>query len=172
MALRVVSNYLRLPQKTFWILDTLAYHAKSMYNVGLYNIRQHYATHQENRQILQGIRPDLTSGVDVLVGSYLPFTRKKEFPYKEYSTYAQSKPNENFSLLHNDSAQQTLRSVEEAYKGYFELLKLYRKGQLEGRPSPPHYLPKDGRFKLAFPRAHLAIRGRFVTLGMSHKFRK
>jgi hypothetical protein len=26
MALRVVSNYLRLPQKTFWILDTLAYH--------------------------------------------------------------------------------------------------------------------------------------------------
>ncbi|KUK98424.1 MAG: Transposase, partial [Methanoculleus marisnigri] len=27
MALRVVSNYLRLPQKTFWILDTLAYHA-------------------------------------------------------------------------------------------------------------------------------------------------
>ena len=49
MALRVVSNYLRLPKKTFQILDTLAYHAKSMYNVGLYNVRQHYATHQENR---------------------------------------------------------------------------------------------------------------------------
>ena len=73
MALRVVSNYLRLPQKTFWILDTLAYHAKSMYNVGLYNVRQHYATHRENRQILLGLRPDLTSGVDILVGSYLPF---------------------------------------------------------------------------------------------------
>lgn len=172
MALRVVSNYLRLPQKTFWILDTLAYHAKSMYNVGLYNVRQHYATHQENRQILQGIRPDLTSGVEILVGSYLPFTRKKDFPFKEYSTYAQSKPNENFSILHNDCAQQTLRSVEEAYKSYFGLLTLYRKGQLEDCPHPPHYLPKDGRFKLAFPRAHLTIRNGSVTLGMSLKFRK
>ncbi len=172
MALRVVSNYLRLPKKTFQILDTLAYHAKSMYNVGLYNVRQHYTTHQENRQALQGIRPDLTSGVDVLIGSYLPFTRKKDSPYKEYSNYAQSKPNENFSLLHNDTAQQTLRSVEEAYKSYFELLALYRKGQLEDCPSPPHYLPKDGRFKLAFPRAHLTIRNGSVTLGLSLKFRK
>jgi len=172
MALRVVSNYLRLPKKTFRILDTLAYHAKSMYNVGLYNVRQHYATHQENTQILQGIRPDLTSGVDMLVGSYLPFTRKKDFPYKECSNYAQSKANENFRLLHNDNAQQTLKSVEEAYNSYFGQLALYRKGQLEDCPSPPHYLPRDGRFKLAFPRAHLTIRNGSVTLGMSHKFRK
>jgi IS605 OrfB family transposase len=172
MALRVVSNYLRLPKKTFQIIDTLAYHAKSLYNVGLYNVRQHSATHRENRAILQGIRPDLTSGVEVLVGSYLPYTRKKSSPFKEYSTYVQSKENENYGLLHSDAAQQTLKSVEEAYKSYFELLALYRNGQLEYRPGSPKYLPKDGRFKLAFPRAHLAIRGRFVTLGMSHKFRK
>ncbi|CVK32260.1 RNA-guided endonuclease InsQ/TnpB family protein [Methanoculleus bourgensis] len=172
MALRVVSNYLRLPKKTFQIIDTLAYHAKSLYNVGLYNVRQHSATHRENRAILHGIRPDLTSGVEVLVGSYLPYTRKKDSPFKEYSTYVQSKENENYGLLHSDAAQQTLKSVEEAYKSYFELLALYRNGQLEYRPGSPKYLPKDGRFKLAFPRAHLAIRGRFVTLGMSHKFRK
>ncbi|MDD3932558.1 MAG: transposase [Methanoculleus sp.] len=172
MALRAVSNYLRLPKKTFQILDTLAYHAKSMYNVGLYNVRQHYATHQENRQTLQRLRPDLTSRVDVLVGSYLPYTRKKDFPFKEYSTSVQSKENENYGLLHSDTAQQTLKSVEEAYKGYFELLALYRKGQLEHCPSPPHYLPKDGRFKLAFPRAHLTIRNGAVTLGMAIKFRK
>ncbi|MDD3933538.1 MAG: transposase, partial [Methanoculleus sp.] len=110
MALRAVSNYLRLPKKTFQILDTLAYHAKSMYNVGLYNVRQHYATHQENRQTLQRLRPDLTSRVDVLVGSYLSYTRKKDFPFKEYSTYVQSKENENYGLLHSDTAQQTLKS--------------------------------------------------------------
>ncbi|MDD3934348.1 MAG: transposase, partial [Methanoculleus sp.] len=153
MALRAVSNYLRLPKKTFQILDTLAYHAKSLYNVGLYNVRQHYATHQENRQTLQRLRPDLTSRVDVLVGSYLPYTRKKDFPFKEYSTSVQSKENENYGLLHSDTAQQTLKSVEEAYKGYFGLLKLYRNGQLEYRPGFPKYLPKDGRFKLAFPQA-------------------
>ena len=172
MALRVVSNYLRLPQKTFWVLDTLVYHAKSLYNVGLYNVRQHYIEHQKNRQILLGFRPDLSSGVGIQVGSYLPYTRKKDFPYKECSTYAQSKENENYGLLHSDNAQQTLKSVEEAYKSYFGSLELYRQGQLEYCPRPPHYLPKDGRFKLAFPRAHLAIRNGFVTLGMSHTFRK
>ncbi|MDK2989557.1 MAG: putative transposase [Methanoculleus sp.] len=172
MALRVVSNYLRLPRKTFQILDTLTYHSKSMYNVGLYHVRQHYATHKENSAILLGIRPDLTSKVEVLVGSYLPYTRKKGFPFKEYSTYVQSRANENYGLLHSDTAQQTLKSVEEAYKGYFELLRLHGKGQLEYPPDPPKYLPKDSRFKLSFPRAHLTIRNGSVTLGMSHKFRK
>ena len=75
MALRVVSNYLRLPEKTFWILDTLAYHSKSMYNVGLYTVRQHSADYQENTQV-RGVRPDLASRVNVLIGSYLPYTRK------------------------------------------------------------------------------------------------
>ena len=75
MALRVVSNYLRLPQKTFWILDTLAYHSRGMYNVGLYNVRQHYADYQENTRV-RGVRPDLASRVNVLIGSYLPYTRK------------------------------------------------------------------------------------------------
>ena len=172
MALRVVSNYLRLSKKTFQILDTLAYHSKSMYNVGLYHVRQHYATHMGNRAIHLEVRPDLTSKVEVLVGSYLPYTRKKDFPFKEYSTYAQSRENENYGLLHSDTAQQTLKSVEEAYKGYFELRNLYRKGQLEYPPGPPKYLPKDGRFKLAFPRAHLTIRNGSITLGMSNKFRK
>ncbi|MDD3932833.1 MAG: hypothetical protein PHP55_03160 [Methanoculleus sp.] len=110
MALRAVSNYLRLPKKTFQILDTLAYHAKSLYNVGLYNVRQHYATHQENRQTLQRLRPALTSRVDVLVGSYLPYTRKKDFPFKEYSTSVQSKENENYGLLHSDTALSRLSS--------------------------------------------------------------
>jgi len=111
MALRVVSNYLPLPKKTYRIIDALAYHAKSLYNVGFYNVRQHYATHKENRRILQGIRPVLTTMVEVLIGSYLLFTRKKDFPFKEYSDYVQSKPNENFGLLHNDNAQQTLRDI-------------------------------------------------------------
>jgi IS605 OrfB family transposase len=84
----------------------------------------------------------------------------------------QSKPNENYGLLHSDTAQQTLKSVEEAYKGFFELLTLYRKGRLEDCPSPPHYLPKDGRFKLAYPGSHLVIRNGSVTLGMGIKFRK
>ncbi|WP_292366538.1 MULTISPECIES: RNA-guided endonuclease InsQ/TnpB family protein [unclassified Methanoculleus] len=172
MALRVVSNYLHPSKMAYRILDLLAYHAKSMYNVGVYNARQHYVTYQENLRAMQALRPDLISKVEILVGSYLPFTRKKTFPHKDLCNYALSKPNENFSLLHNDVAQQTLRSVEEAYKSYFALLKRYAAGELEHHPGSPKYLPKDGRYKMAYPRAHLMIRNGFVTLGISLKFRK
>ena len=33
---------------SFWIIDTLAYHAGILYNVGLHDIRQRYAAHREN----------------------------------------------------------------------------------------------------------------------------
>jgi hypothetical protein len=119
MALRVISNYLHPTKKVYRIIDRLAYHSKSMYNVGVYNARQYYTTYLENLRMMQTLRPDLTAKVEILVRSYLPFTRKKTFPHKDLCNYAKSKPNENFSLLHNDVAQQTLRSVEEAYRGYF-----------------------------------------------------
>lgn len=54
MALRVASNYLRLSRKTYRIITTLAYHARSQSDVGLYNVHQHSITHRENRVILQG----------------------------------------------------------------------------------------------------------------------
>jgi len=172
MVRRVIRNYLHLPKKVYQIIDTLAYHAKSLYNVGLYNARQHYREYQDNLCEVRKLRPDLTARISILVGSYLPYTRKKAHPCKDISNYVRSRPNENYELLHSDAAQQTLKSVEEAYKSYFELLKMYARGQLEDCPHPPHYLPKDGRFKLAFPRAHLTIRNGHVTLGMSHTFRK
>jgi len=51
------------------IIDTLAYHAGILYNVGLHDIRQHYAAHRERtRDIVQGVRPDLTLPVDAAAG--------------------------------------------------------------------------------------------------------
>lgn len=172
MATRVVSCYLRVSQKTYEIIDRLAYHSKSLYNVALYNARQHYATTTENTHTMRGLRPDIVGRVPILVGTYLPYTRSKNFPYKEFSNYVQTRQNENYPLLHSDAAQQTIRSVDEAYRGYFALLKMWYKGELEFRPGLPRYLDKDGRYKLAFPRAHLTIRNRTVTLGMSNTFRK
>jgi len=172
MVRRVIRNYLHLSKRVYRILDTLAYHAKSLYNVGLYNARQHYKEYQENLCEVRKLRPDQTAKVPCLVGSYLPYSRKKTHPYKDISNYVRSRLNENYGLLHSDVAQQTLKSVEEAYRGYFELHRMYLRGELAYRPGSPKYLPKDGRFKLAFPRAHLTIRNGAVTLGMSHTFRK
>ena len=163
----MVSNYLHPLKKVYRILDRLVYHAKSMYNS-----RQHCANYQENLRVMPALRPDLVSKVEILVGSYLPFTRKKTSPHKDLCNYAQSRPNENFSLLHNNVAQQTLRSVEEAYKSNFVLLTRYAVGELEHHPGSPKYLPNDGRYKLAYTRARLAIRNGAVMLGISHMFKK
>jgi putative transposase len=172
MVIRVVSNYIRLNTQQYFLLDTLAYHAKNLYNVALYNVRQHYCEYRENTEILNGIRPDVASHLESPVRSYLPYTRKKAFPYKDVSNYVRTKPNENYPLLHSDVAQQTIKSVEEAYKSYFALLQLYRRGNLKNRPHPPRYLDKDGRFKLAYPIAHLRVRNGHVILGMSKAFKK
>lgn len=172
MATRVVSCYLRVPQRTYEIIDRLAFHSKNLYNVALYNARQHYFETSGNAVEMAKIRPDITNKVPILVGTHLPYTRSKNFPYKEISNYVQTRPNENYPLLHSDVAQQTIKSVDEAYRGFFELRKMWRKGQIDFRPGTPKYLKKDGRFKLAFPRAHLTVKGNRVTLGLSLAFKK
>ncbi|MCP1715266.1 IS605 OrfB family transposase [Methanocalculus alkaliphilus] len=172
MAIRTVSNYLRLSQRQHYIIDTLAYHAKNLYNVALYNTRQHSFEYCENISVLQTIRPDIASKVTICVGSFLPYTRKKDFPYKDISNYARSRQNENYPLLHSDVAQQTLRSVEEAYSSYFALMRMYHSGDLPHRPRLPRYLEKDGRYKMAFPASHITIRNGNVTLGMARMFKK
>ncbi len=172
MVVRVVSNYLRLTNQQFFLVDTLAYHSKNLYNVALYNIRQHYCEYQENTAVLTGIRPDVAMKMESPIRSYLPYTQNKKFPYPDVCNYYRIKSNENFPLLHNDAAQQTGRSVEEAYKSYFALLRLYHRGELKDCPRPPRYLDKNGRFKLAYPRARLRFRNGYVTLGMSKLFKK
>ena len=169
---RSVSNYLRLSHRQFYLIDRLAWHSKNLYNVALYNIRQHYYEWQENATYLTGVRPDVVSKVDILIGSFLPYTRSKDFPYKDISNYARTRPNENYSLLHSDAAQQTIKSVEEAYHSFFELIKKYNRGELSDCPHPPHYLDKDGRYQLAFPAAHLRMKNGYVTIGVSHQFRR
>lgn len=47
----------------------------------------------------------------------------------------QTRQNENYPLLHSDAAQQTIKSVDEAYRGYFALLKIWKRGELKIRPA-------------------------------------
>jgi IS605 OrfB family transposase len=105
--------------------------------------------------------------------TYLPYSRGKDNPHKEYSIYNLSKSNENYGLLVKQAAQQTLMSVDEAYDSFFNLKELQVQGRYDKPAHPPHYLDKEkGRFKLSYPRDALTIKGNFVTLGMSVKFKK
>ncbi len=60
------------------------------------------------------------------------------------------KTNPHMRALYTSAAQQTCISVGEAFNGYKELLKLWRKGELPDKPKLPKYR-KRGLFQISFP---------------------
>jgi len=170
--IQTVSNYVRLDKTQFKIVDDLSFYSKNLYNVGLYNVRQHYHAIKLATPEIDKLRPDIIGDMCKLQDTFLPYMRNKDHPFKEFSNSNLSKENENYKMLHSDAAQQTLMSVNEAYISFFKLLGLKLKGQYDSPVSVPNYLEKNGRYKIAYPVAHLTIKGNKVTLGMSIAFRK
>ena len=82
------------------------------------------------------------------------------------------KDNENYSQLPNDAAQNTLQVVERSMKSFISLKKKQDRGYYQAKVNLPHYLPKNGRFALIFPKAHLSCRNGSVLLPTSTAFRK
>jgi hypothetical protein len=54
------------------------------------------------------------------------------------------KDNSHLLALFSQAAQQTLRSVYESFKSYYELLVLFNTGELDFKPKHPNYLKKGG----------------------------
>ncbi len=86
------------------------------------------------------------------------------------SNYHHCKDNENYGLLHSQVAQQCLKSVDEAFSGFFKLLGMKKEGKLAARISLPHYLKKDGYFPLVYPQPY--IKEGKIQFSVSNKFRK
>lgn len=75
--------------------------------------------------------------------------RQYYFQEKEYLKYEQNnvlcKSNENYKMLNSNMAQQILKEVDGAFKSFFGLIKLAKKGKYNFRSIKlPKYLPKDG----------------------------
>ncbi len=77
------------------------------------------------------------------------FNEKKFLRYE--SSYHYAKSNENYILLPTDIGQQTLKVVERAFRGFFNLIKLKKTGQYDAKVRLPGYLRKDGFFPLIIP---------------------
>jgi len=170
--LQTVATYAKLDKTQFKIVDTLSFLSKNLYNVGLYNARQHYHKIQLAKSDMDKIRPDIIGDTCKFTSEHLPYSRGKDHPYKEFSNYNLSKDNENYKLLHSDVAQQTLQQVEKAYTSFFKLLKLKLSGNYDNPVRTPHYLEQSGRNIVSYPKEHIVIKKNKVTLGMSIKFRK
>jgi transposase len=91
---------------------------------------------------------------------------------KYESVYHIVKDNENYKLLPSQVAQQTLISVDEAFKSFLNLLKAKKEGKFEGRVSIPKYLPKDGMYQLVFPKDQFKVEGDKVRLSLGRGFAK
>ena len=81
---------------------------------------------------------------------------------------SQMKTNPHLKALYTSAAQQTCMSVGEAFKGYKELLKLWRKGEFADKPKLPKYR-KRGLFQISYPKRWLKLtdEGVRVPLGKS-----
>ena len=86
------------------------------------------------------------------------------------SNYHHCKDNENYGLLYSQVAQQCLKSVDEAFSGFFKLLARKKEGKLAARISLPHYLKKDGYFPLVYTQPN--IKEGAIQFSVSNQFRK
>lgn len=80
-----------------------------------------------------------------------------EGSYLRYeANYPLMKTSENYKRLGANVAQQTIRNVDYSFKSFFGLLKLAKSGKYESwRIRLPHYLPKNGLFKLCLTQAQI-----------------
>ena len=116
-----------------------------------------------NRMKLKGdsleIVRELTHNSKNLYNATLYATRQHFFNTGKFLTYNQAyhvmKNSEEYKSLPAQSAQQTMKVVERSFKSFFGVLREKRKGNYNRPTSIPKYLPKDGKFVVIFPKAHI-----------------
>ncbi len=128
----------KLTSKEYEALRMLCHLSKNMYNVGLFNVRQHF------------------------------FDTQKYLSYA--NNYNISKTNENYAILNKNMAQQTLKSVDEAFKSFFALNKKKKEGSYTEKVRIPKYLDKENYYQLTF--AEFSIKNGVFAVPMAPAFKK
>ena len=76
------------------------------------------------------------------------------------------KSNENYKCLPSQTAQQVMKSVNEAFHSFFGLISKKRIESYTLKVHIPHYLPKDGVREITFPPAHFKILQNQIRLSL------
>ncbi|KZL92893.1 RNA-guided endonuclease InsQ/TnpB family protein [Clostridium magnum] len=97
----------------------------------------------------------------------------QEEQYLKYEgNYHLCKDNENYSMLNSNMAQQILKEVDGAFKSFFGLINLAKKGKYDFRSiSLPKYLKKDGFFSLVIGQIRIKDNG-ILDIPMSPAFKR
>ncbi len=76
--------------------------------------------------------------------------------------------NRHFRAMYVSSAQQTCNNVAEAFKSFQELLKLWRRGKLQDKPSLPKYR-KNGLFTVTYPKRWLKLSNEGIKIPLGNQ---
>ena len=97
------------------------------------------------------------------------FTEGEYLKYEK--NYALLKDSPNYKMLNSNMAQQILKEVDGAFKSFFGLLKLAKKGKCAFKDCKlPHYLSKDGFTTLVI--GFVRLNGNKLILPYSNTFKK
>ena len=97
------------------------------------------------------------------------FTEGEYLRYEKNYTLLKDSP--NYKMLNSNMAQQILKEVDGAFKSFFGLLKLAKKGKYSFRDCKlPHYMPKDGFTTLVI--GFVRLNGNKLILPYSNTFKK
>jgi putative transposase len=114
-------------------------HSNSLYNCAVYWVRQN---HFDNCPRIEFFDNE---------GQYLSVFKTKSC-YASYSELCMVfKDNPHYKALGGQCAQQTLKSVSEAFSSYSKLLPLWFEGTLKAKPKMPNYRKSGGLYVLAYP---------------------
>ena len=114
---------INLPEFETKVLEFICKRSNSLYNQAIYYV-------QQNRRITY---PGL-----------LPNVR-----YEQIN--CELKDEWNYAMLYSQAAQQTLKSVGEAFNSYRGLMQAWWNGELQSEPNQPHYRKKGGLYPVTYP---------------------
>lgn len=78
-----------------------------------------------------------------------------DFNYESLDKYFKDEENKHYRNLFSQVAQQALIEVCESFKSYSELLQMWFTGELNDRPSKPHYRKSGGLSGISYPAQHI-----------------
>jgi len=95
---------------------------------------------------------------------------KKYLAYKDLYPLMKMEP--EYTKLPSNVSQQTLKSVDNAFKSFFNVLKAKQQGKNDNKIKIPGYLDKNGHYKLIYTKIHLKQEGNYVRLSLPKNIRE
>ncbi len=141
---------------SFWVLQCEV--SNSLYNSGIYEFKQrHYQQLESTGGHSTYWRED-----DLRTGWKL----RKITATNYYEVERLLKPSEHYKIMAAQSAQQTLKSVQEAISSFNKLVDLFFKGEVD-RPRIPGYRKSGGLYSVVFPSQALIYKDGYVYPSIS-----